>query len=95
MPISVLSKWGNSLALRAPKEALGNFKEGDHFDVFSDESGLRFTKARRIKKYDIPTVLESLSPGAGGEMDWGKTCGKEIWWVKRQDKEITDLSAII
>ena len=79
MPVSVLSKWGNSLALRVPKEASGQFKEGDHFDVFSDESGLHFRKARKIKKYAIKEVLESLPAEPGGEMDWGKASGKEIW----------------
>ena len=79
MPVSVLSKWGNSLALRVPKEASGQFKEGDHFDVFSDESGLHFKKARKIKKYDIKEVLESISPELAEEMDWGKESGKEIW----------------
>ena len=78
MPMSVLSKWGNSLALRVPKEAIGQFKEGDHFDVFSDESGLHFKKARKIKKYEIEDVLESLSSEPSGEMDWGKASGKEI-----------------
>ena len=79
MPVSVLSKWGNSFALRVPKEASGNFKEGDHFDVFSDESGLHFRKARKIKKYDIKEVLESLPAEPRGEMVWGKSSGKELW----------------
>lgn len=77
MPVSVLSRWGNGLALRVPREASSNFNEGDHFDVVPDESGLHFRKARKIKKYDIKEVLEFLSPEAGGEMDWGKPGGKE------------------
>ena len=79
MAVSVLSKWGNSLALRVPREASGNFKEGDHFDVFSDESGLHFKKARKIKKYDIKEVLNTISPEKSEEMDWGNASGKEIW----------------
>lgn len=79
MPVSVLSKWGNSLALRVPKEASSYFKEGDQFNVYSDETGLHFKKARKIKKYDIQEVLESISPEASGEMDWGKASGKELW----------------
>ena len=79
MPVSVLSKWGNSLALRVPKDASGQFKEGDHFDVFSDESGLHFRKTRKIKKYDIKEVLESLPVEPDGEMDWGNASDKEIW----------------
>ena len=78
MLVSVLSKWGNSLALRVPKEASSNFKEGDQFNVYSDESGLHFRKARKIKKYDIKEVLESLSAEPDGEMDWGQASGKEI-----------------
>lgn len=79
MPVSVLSRWGNSLALRVPKEAAEHFKEGDHFDVVSDESGLHFRKARKIKKYDINDVLESISSEENREMDWGHATGKEIW----------------
>lgn len=76
---SVLSKWGNSLALRVPREAACQFKEGDHFNVFADESGLHFKKARKIKKYDINEVIESLSPKEDREIDWGEASGKEIW----------------
>lgn len=78
MPVNVLSKWGNSLTLRVPKETSSYFKEGDHFDVFSDESCLHFKKANKIKKYDIKEVIESLSPEANGEMDWGNASEKEI-----------------
>lgn len=79
MPVSVLSKWGNSLALRVPKEASSQFKEGDQFNVYSDESGLHFKKARKIKKYDIKEVLDTISPEKSEEMDWGNASGKEIW----------------
>ena len=79
MTVSVLSKWGNSLALRVPKEALGNFKEGDHFDVSCDESGLHFKKVRKIKQYDITDVLETISGDRHPELEWGKASGKEIW----------------
>lgn len=79
MPVSVLSKWGNSLALRVPKEATSTFKEGDHFEVYSDGTGLHFKKARKIKQYPINEVLESLATEKSGEMDWGKASGKEIW----------------
>lgn len=79
MSVSILSKWGNSLALRVPKEASSNFKEGDHFEVYSDDTGLHFRKARKIKQYTINEVLESLAHEKSGEMDWGKASGKEIW----------------
>lgn len=78
MPVSVLSKWGNSLALRVPGEVSGNFKAGDHFEVYADESGLHFRKARQIKKYDIKDVLETLPQESQSEMDWGRDSGKEI-----------------
>lgn len=79
MPVSVLSRWGNSLALKVPKEAAIHFKEGDHFDVISDEDGLHFKRARKIRKYAISDVLETISSGEGGELDWGAPCGREIW----------------
>lgn len=79
MPISILSKWGNGLALKVPKDATGNFKEGDHFDVTADEAGLHFRKARNIKRYAINEVLETISPENNEEMDWGKPSGKELW----------------
>lgn len=69
MAVSVLSRWGNSLALRVPREAASGFKEGDRFEVFADESGLRFRKARKIKKYDIKETPESISSEPGGELD--------------------------
>lgn len=79
MTETVLSKWGNSLALRVPKEVIGDFKEGDHFDVSSDTAGLHFRKARCIKHHSINEVLETVSCTDEGEMDWGDPCGREIW----------------
>lgn len=79
MSVSVLSKWGNSFALRMPKDVMSNYKEGDHFEVMDDFDGLHFKKARNIKKYDIKDVLEILSSDKNGEIDWGKPSGKEIW----------------
>ena len=79
MQTSVLAKWGNSLALRVPKEAADHFREGDHFEVVADDAGLRFKKTRQVRKYRIDEVLETLPQEDNNEMDWGSPVGKEIW----------------
>lgn len=79
MPTSVLARWGNSLALRVPKEAACHFKEGDHFEIVADDAGLHFKKARQVKKYGIEDVLETLPKEENKELDWGSPAGEEIW----------------
>lgn len=82
MQESILSKWGNSLALRVPKDVLARsgLKEGDAFFVEVGDQAITFRRARKIRRYRMEEVLDSLhSVEEHPEVDWGTPVGKEIW----------------
>ena len=75
-----LAKWGNSLALRIPKNiaAEANVKDGDAVDV-SVENGAIVVRAT-VKRYTIEELVADMSPdNHHGETDWGPPVGKEVW----------------
>lgn len=63
----ILFKWGNSLALRIPK-------------VEANDQGLAFRCVRKIRRYSMEEVLNSLhSTEEPREMVWNAPAGKEVW----------------
>ena len=74
-----ISKWGNSLAIRLPKEALdrARVREGDTFDVEarSGEVVLRARGVTTLKKMVAQITPENLHP----ELLAGEPAGSEIW----------------
>ena len=75
-----LAKWGNSLALRIPKNiaAEANVEDGDAVDV-SVENGAIVVRAT-VKRYTIEELVADMSPdNRHGETDWGPPVGKEVW----------------
>lgn len=67
MQESILFKWGNSLALRIPK-------------VEANDQGLTFRHVRKIRRYSMEEVLNSLrSVEKPQEISWGVPAGKEVW----------------
>ncbi len=81
MQESILSKWGNSLALRIPKDVLADagLKEGDAFSVEASDQSLTFRRVRKIRRYSMEEVLDSLhSVEEQQELDWGVPVGKEV-----------------
>lgn len=76
-----VQKWGNSLAVRLPKEIAQelSLKEGSDVE-FSPKADT--IVIRRIKKQ--PLSLKELLVGINKddihrEIDWGKPVGKEVW----------------
>lgn len=82
MQESILFKWGNSLVLRIPKDVLADagLKEGDAFSVEASDQGLTFRRVRKIRRYSMEEVLNSLrSVEKPQEISWGVPSGKEVW----------------
>ena len=82
MPSITLSKWGNSLAFRIPKNILeeNKWQSGDLFDCEVSDGRLTIRKARRVKKYDAAKLLEGIENTPREEMaDWGEPRGREVW----------------
>ena len=73
-------KWGNSLAVRIPREAAerAGLRGGDSVAV-SASSG-KLTLARKPKRLSIDDLLDRMTPENQPEViDWGPPVGKEIW----------------
>lgn len=76
-----IQKWGNSLAVRIPKELAKevHLREGSAVS-FSTEGESIILHSRKKPHYSL---AELLRPGSKGrrrkEYDWGKTVGKELW----------------
>ncbi len=78
-----VKKWGNSLALRIPKQI------ADELDLIPDaevqvvvvDKRLEVTKApARPHAYDLDTLLAGITEdNRHDEVDWGPSVGREAW----------------
>jgi antitoxin MazE len=77
---TLVSKWGNSLAVRLPRSVAAevHVEDGDAVDVTVHEGAIIIRP--RPKRYSIDEVVEGITPkNRHGEVDWGKGVGKEVW----------------
>jgi antitoxin MazE len=78
---ATIQKWGNSLALKIPKE-LGQqagFKRGDSVSL-AVEKGCLIIRPARQHKYTLKELVSKVTPqNRHPETDWGRSVGKEIW----------------
>ena len=75
-----VSRWGNSLGVRIPKQLADevSLKEGDDIEIYREENQL-IIKAQK-PQYTLEQLLEGMSKEhLHGEVDWGEAVGKEIW----------------
>ncbi|MEL6579447.1 MAG: AbrB/MazE/SpoVT family DNA-binding domain-containing protein [Cyanobacteria bacterium J06621_12] len=78
--MSIVAKWGNSLAIRIPKNVAEkvNLQEGTAIFIAVNDNSIVISP--KTPEY----TLEELLAGASsedfeGEYDWGETVGEEIW----------------
>lgn len=77
---SVISKWGNSLAVRIPsgEAAKAAFKEGDEVTISLDRRGRLIVEAIR-KEVDFDALYASITPeNRHDEVSSGVPVGNEI-----------------
>lgn len=74
----IVSRWGNSLGIRIPKDVIGRagLHEGDEVDIVTDDQKIIIT--RTAPRYR----LENLLAGSEGldwseAFDWGEDQGRE------------------
>jgi antitoxin MazE len=75
-----IAKWGNSLALRIPRNlaAEANVQDGDAVEVSVENGALVIRPAR--KRYTIEELVADMTgDDRHRETDWGKPVGKEVW----------------
>ncbi len=79
--MSLVAKWGNSLAIRLPKfvQKECRIQEGDEVDVSVSASGDIIIKPIGRKKR-LEALLNSITPeNLHSEIDWGPAVGDEAW----------------
>jgi antitoxin MazE len=75
-----LQKWGNSTAIRLPKQALEalELKDGEEMVVHVRQEGLLLTP-KADEDFSLADLLHDATPAkVGGELDWGQLVGKEL-----------------
>lgn len=76
-----VQKWGNSLALRLPKEVTKklNLAEGVEVDIVSKAKNI-VVKPKLTRKFTLEELVSKITPqNRHQETNWGRPVGREIW----------------
>lgn len=74
-----IQKWGNSLAVRIPKEISEGFHSGVSVEL-SREGNALIVRPSKKKKFTLKELVAKIEPKhLHKETDWGKPVGKELW----------------
>lgn len=76
-----IQQWGNSLALRLPKEITKKFKlhKGSSVTLVQDTKNILIKPVCK-NKMTLKDLVSKITPeNIHSEVDWGKPVGKEIW----------------
>ncbi|MFN7657520.1 MAG: AbrB/MazE/SpoVT family DNA-binding domain-containing protein [Dolichospermum sp.] len=77
---SQIGRWGNSLALRSPKDIADELAVSinDEVDCRIEQGQLMVRPVQKFPKYTLSQLLsQDIEPEA--EIDWGKPTGNEEW----------------
>ncbi len=76
---STVSRWGNSLAFRIPRDIADKLKLAHGERVNVEMTSGSFTVRPVRKAWTEDELLRGVTPDmVGGEIDWGKPVGKEV-----------------
>ncbi len=78
MPKAQMAKWGNSLAVRIPKEVAeqARLKEGDAVEIKAAKGKIEVCRAERIPT--LEELVAQITPeNRYPETDWGPDIGRE------------------
>ncbi len=78
---SQIARWGNSLAVRIPKQVIetARLKEGESVSVSVGKDRSVIMRPSR-QKYRLQELVSRITPeNRHSETDWGAAVGKEIW----------------
>lgn len=74
-----LSRWGNSLGLRIPKDLAQRLGLADGARVDVEADGNRIVISVAQPRYRLENLLVGMTPDAMHEaFDWGRDAGREI-----------------
>jgi antitoxin MazE len=73
---AIINRWGNSLALRLPRQLAeeARLHEGASVELALEQGVIKITPAR--KRFELAELLSEERPG---EVGWGEPVGDEIW----------------
>ena len=74
-----LQKWGNSTAIRLPREVLDDLKlaDGEDMEIHVRQDGILLTPKGNDEDFTLTDLLRDATPErVGGELDWGSAVGK-------------------
>ena len=80
--MSTVAKWGNSLAIRIPKNIADKIKlkEGTAISIDVNDNNNNIVITPQKPKYTLEELLAGASSkDFDGEYDWGEPVGEEIW----------------
>jgi len=79
MPMAQVAKWGNSLAVRIPKDVAeqARLHEGDSIVIETLDGRVQLRPAERIPTLE-ELVAQITKQNRHEETDWGPDVGKEI-----------------
>lgn len=76
---TTIQKWGNSLAVRIPKEVAGGFRRGVSVEL-RREGDVLIVHPSKKRKFSLATLVKDINvKKLHKESDFGKPVGKEIW----------------
>ena len=80
--LATVSKWGNSRALRIPKELAleSGLDFGSKVELILERGELRIVPVKE-PRYTLEELVAQITPvNRHGEIDIGPAVGKEVWW---------------
>ena len=83
MKTTIVRKWGNSIAVRLPKESARKFgfRDGSTVSII-EEKKTRSISIRSLheREYTLKELVSRITPeNRHEEIDWGPPRGKEVW----------------
>ena len=81
--LAKIQKWGNSQGLRLNKNLLSDAQlgVGDEVDISVKDGIMIVAPAKTIRgKHNLKDLVARIPKDyQAGEVDWGKSVGKEVW----------------
>ena len=80
--LATVSKWGNSRALRIPKQLAleAGLDFGSKVELVLEDGQLRIVPVKE-PHYTLEELVAQITPeNRHGEIDIGPAVGKEVWW---------------
>lgn len=83
MSTTTIQKWGNSYAVRIPKEAMIklNLRAGNEVSIHESASGhaLSIVPTKHPKQTLVEMLSRITADNRHGETQWGDAVGNEVW----------------